>query len=121
MFAREVIHGGRATIRFFRSLFMKIEHCCVSYIPAVSRSSKKKKKKRSVAEVVPTKLDHSRLASGYLRHMVMCLSLLPQFLQKGNPPAEKVASMRMLLIGLGGGALLMFVAKYIRNVNVIKC
>ena len=83
---------------------------CVKYIYVIFAESRVKKKKKN-KDKVSARVDHSHLPNTYLQYMIASLALHPAYLH--DNPAE----ISILLIGLGGGALVMFIKKYIKNVS----
>ena len=82
-------------------------------------TKKKGKMKANGAVVSCTKLDHSTLASGH--HSAFVASLI--FLHTLFPHEDscELQQVRMLLVGLGGGAFPVFINKFLHNVSMFGC
>ena len=89
-------------------IFLYIASCSISIIIAAKLSRKKK----SRTNLTCTKLDHSRLVFDYHNVMVASLGFLPGL----NTSHGLKQHVKVLLIGLGGGALPTFINKYLYNV-----
>ena len=70
------------------------------------------KKKR----ITSTKLDHSHLVFGHHKAMVSSIAFLPQMFSDGDYKEDHI---RLLLVGLGGGALPIFISKHLKKVKLI--
>ena len=102
------------------------------------RTSKKSKKKQPTAHTAVLTPDHTHLTCGHHQAMIASLALLPQLLAQSTHTPSTAAStsqsvteggackseaggmgvrIDLLLIGLGGGALPMFINKCIHNVS----
>ena len=116
-------------------------HTCVAKTSKPSRKSKKKEH----AHHSSTNFDHAHLAFGHHQAIVASLALLPclqeHFVGSSSSPSGRPEQsgeekggpfesdfgqteddghqLNLLLIGLGGGALPMFVNKYIPNVSCL--
>ena len=68
-----------------------------------------KPKKKSRKKLLPREPDHSHLTCGHHRAIVASLSLLPLVRVEGR--------LTVLVVGLGGGALPMYIHKHVDKVN----
>ena len=72
------------------------------------------KSRKSKAKGTFPKLDHSSLTFGYHNTFLAGLALLPDL---SSTAGSKLEHVHILQVGLGGGALSVFISKYLHNVR----
>ncbi len=90
---------------------------CTPYLEFLApNTSKKKKKSKGGSAASSTKLQHSSLSSGHHNAMVGSLAFLSTMFKEGES-GHSLEDVKMLLVGLGGGALPLFISKCLQNVS----
>ena len=85
------------------------------YFIAAPKTSKKKKSKSDSA-VSATTLQHSFLCHGHHNALVASMAFLSTMFANGEV-SQSLREVKMLLVGLGGGALPLFISKCLHNVS----
>ena len=94
------------TILFFTKTISLSHDCHMCYVTA-------KPKKRSRKKLLPREPDHTHLACGHHRAIVASFSLV-SFLRRRERG-------RVLVVGLGGGALPAYIHKHFPMVRILMC
>ena len=94
--------------------------CCFSS-PAKSFTKKRKKKSKKAATVPPPLFpDPSYLSFNHHRAILGALSLTPAIVCGGGGGGGRRVRGRVLIIGLGGGALPSFIQRYLPQVRLLS-